>query len=134
MAISHYAKAFDLHFILNRAIVLKRRPDLIMNGQKIMGMDFEHIKFIDISFIPFPLHKLTVAFGLSVSKSWHPHYSNTKENLNYIVPILDISYCCADEMNDAERREFLEWYEGQNVAVFATSMCWNHAARMTSQF
>ena len=31
VAIAHNAKAFDLHFILNRAILLKRKPELIMD-------------------------------------------------------------------------------------------------------
>ena len=32
VAIAYNAKTFDLHFILNRAIVLKWKPELIMNG------------------------------------------------------------------------------------------------------
>jgi hypothetical protein len=70
VAIAHNAKAFDLQFILDRAVFLKWRPKLIMNGQKIMCMTVEHIKFIDsISYLPFPLCKLAGAFGLSASKS-----------------------------------------------------------------
>ena len=38
VVIAHKANAFDLHFILNRAILLKWKPDLIMNGLKIMCM------------------------------------------------------------------------------------------------
>ena len=33
IAIAHNAKAFDLHFILYRAVFLKWRPELIMSGQ-----------------------------------------------------------------------------------------------------
>jgi len=43
VAIAHNAKAFDLHFFLNRAILLKWKPDLIMNGLKIMCMKIEHL-------------------------------------------------------------------------------------------
>jgi len=32
--IAHNSKVFDLHFILNRAIMLKWKPELIMNGLK----------------------------------------------------------------------------------------------------
>jgi len=32
IAIAHNAKALDLHFILNKAILLKWKPDLITNG------------------------------------------------------------------------------------------------------
>ena len=36
VCIAHNAKAFDLHFVLNRMIQLKWTPDLITNGMKIM--------------------------------------------------------------------------------------------------
>jgi hypothetical protein len=62
VAIAHNAKAFDLQFILDRAVFY---PELIMNGQKIMCMCVEHIKFMDsISYLPFPLRKLAGAFVL----------------------------------------------------------------------
>jgi hypothetical protein len=47
IAIAHNTKAFDLNFILNRAIFLKWRHELIMNGQKVMCMTMEHLKVID---------------------------------------------------------------------------------------
>jgi hypothetical protein len=47
VAIAHNAKAFDLHFILNRAILLKWQPELIMNGQKILCMRMDHLLFLD---------------------------------------------------------------------------------------
>jgi hypothetical protein len=56
VAIAHNAKAYDLHFILNRTILLKWQPELIMNGQKIMSMRVEHLHFLD-SIIP--AHALT---------------------------------------------------------------------------
>jgi hypothetical protein len=57
IVIAYNAKAFDLHFILNRTVFLKWRPEL-MSGQKILCMTFEHLKIIDrICFLPFPLVK-----------------------------------------------------------------------------
>jgi hypothetical protein len=56
IAIAHNAKAFELHFILNRAVLLKCRPELIMSGQKILCMTMEHLKFIGsicLSALPF---------------------------------------------------------------------------------
>jgi len=71
IAIAYNAKAFDLHFVLNRAILLKWKPDLIMNGLKIMFMRMEHLVFMDsVSFLPFRLRRLPEAFGLTVAKSW----------------------------------------------------------------
>jgi len=46
IAIAHNAKAFDLQFIL-KAILLKWKPELIMNGLKIMCMKMEHLVFLD---------------------------------------------------------------------------------------
>jgi hypothetical protein len=60
-----------------------------------------------------PAAKIEGAFGPSASNSWYPHYFNTKENLNYVATIPEITYYCADQMGVAERTEFLEWYEGQ---------------------
>ena len=109
IAIAHNAKAFDLHFILSRAVQLKWRPELVMSGQKIILMKMEHIKFIDsISFLPFPLRKLSAAFGLTAAKGWYPHYFNTEENLDYVGSIPDTSYYGIDEMSAGERKEFLE--------------------------
>jgi len=93
IAIAYNAKAFDLQFILNRAILLKWKPDLIMSGLKIMCMKMEHMVFLDrVYFLPCPLRKRLEAFGLAASKSWYPHYFNTEENLEYIGPISDVSY------------------------------------------
>jgi len=69
IVIVHNAKAFDLHFILNRSILLKWQVELIMNGMKIMCMRVEHLVFPDISFLPFALRKLPEAFGLTATKS-----------------------------------------------------------------
>jgi len=69
VAIAHNAKAFDLHFILNRANMLKWKPEMIMNGLKIICMKMEHLVFLDsVSFLPCPLRKLHEAFGLMACK------------------------------------------------------------------
>ena len=35
-SIAHNTKAYDLHFIMNRALLLKWKPEIIMIGLKIM--------------------------------------------------------------------------------------------------
>jgi len=45
VAMAHNARAFDLQFILNRAIFLKWLPEPIMKGLKIMSMKVEHLVF-----------------------------------------------------------------------------------------
>jgi len=72
VAIPHNAKSFDLHFILNRAVLLKWQPELIINGMKIKCMKMEHLFCLDsVSFLPFALRKLPDAFGLTATKSWY---------------------------------------------------------------
>ena len=119
MVIAHNAKAFDLHFILDRAIFLKWKPKRILNGLKIICMTIEQLTFIDsISFMPCSVRKLPEAFGLTATKSWYPHYFNTKENKNNFGEIPDVSYYGADTMSAKERAEFFVFYEGQSSAVF----------------
>jgi len=90
--------------------MLKWKPELIMNGLKIMCMKMEHLVFLDsVSFLPCPLRKLPEAFGLTAFKSWYPHYFNTEENLDYLSPITDVSYYGVNELGEEERREFLAW-------------------------
>jgi len=70
VAIAHNDKAFDLYFILNRAIILKWKPELITNGLKIISMKMEHLVYLDsVSFLPCALRSLPEAFGQQESKS-----------------------------------------------------------------
>jgi DNA polymerase III alpha subunit (gram-positive type) len=87
IVIAHNAKAFDLHFILHRGIFLKWKLEPIMNGLKIMCMRMEHLLFLDsISFLPFALRKLSDAFGLTVSKSWYPHFNTRESGVRRKIP------------------------------------------------
>jgi len=47
VGIAHNAKAFDLRCLVNRAILLKWKPELILKWLKILFMKMEHIKFVD---------------------------------------------------------------------------------------
>jgi hypothetical protein len=119
VAIAHNSKAFDAEFILNRAILLKWKPELILNGLKIASMKIELMHFLDsASYLPMPLRQLPEAFGVTVTKSWYPHYFNTQTNLDYIGPMPDIAYFGDDEMKEEERREFMTWYEERRDEVF----------------
>ena len=102
--IAHNAKAFDLLFILKRAILLKLQVELIMNGLKTVCMLVELLVFLEsVSFLPFALRKLPHAFGLTVAKSCYPHYFNTRANLEYVGKIPDITYYGIDETGASER-------------------------------
>jgi len=47
-----------------------------------------------------------------------PHYFNTEENLDYVDPMPEISYCGVDEMSRGERNEFLARYETHKPQLF----------------
>ena len=65
LAIAHNAKAFDLHFILNRAMLSKWRPELITNSIKIICIKMEQLVFLDsVSFLTCALRKLPKSLGL----------------------------------------------------------------------
>ena len=64
-------KVFDLYFILNRAILLKWKPDFIMNGLNILCIKMEHLlNFNSLCFLPCALRNLPEAFGLEATISW----------------------------------------------------------------
>jgi hypothetical protein len=115
IAIAHNAKAFDLHFTLNRAILLDRQPE----GQKVMCIRMENLVFLgSVSFLPCASRNLPEAFELTASKSWYPHYFNTKANMHYVCNMPDISFYEAGAMSDGERREFLDCYDCQKSEIF----------------
>jgi hypothetical protein len=113
VAVAHNAKAFDLLFVLNRLARMKLLPErLIMNGQKIMCLNFENVTCPDsINYLAMPLRKLPEAFGHTSHKSWYPHLFNTRENMNYVGPTPDVSYYDVEQMHESERKQFLMWYE-----------------------
>ena len=98
---------------------MKWKSESILNGLKFISLKFEHMIFIgSASYLPMPLRKLSEVFGLSVTKSWYPHFFNNKTNLEYVGPFPDISYFGANVMSQSERREFMMWYERQKNKVF----------------
>jgi hypothetical protein len=79
----------------------------------------EYLKFMDsICFLPFPLRKLSGAFGLTASKSRYPHYFNTTANLDYVGQVPDLEYYGVNKIGVSERTEFLAWYEEEKSVVF----------------
>jgi hypothetical protein len=113
VAITHNAKAFDLQFVLNRLVRMKSLSELlIMNGQKTMCLKVDNVTWLDsLNYLTMSLRKLSEAFGLTSAKSWYPHLFNTAENMDYVGPAPDVSYYDMDKMHEAERKEFLSWYE-----------------------
>jgi hypothetical protein len=86
IAIAHNAKAFNLHFILNRAVILNWQPELITNGLKIVCMKVEHLTFIDsFSFMPLPLQSMSIHCSiLSRSSNDAPFFFITDDKSRYV--------------------------------------------------
>jgi len=72
VAIAHNAKAFDLHFILYMAIMVKWKTEIITNGLRIISLKMEHLVFWTVTFLPCAMRKLPEAFGVQATKSWYP--------------------------------------------------------------
>jgi hypothetical protein len=63
-AIAHNGKTCDSQFILQRAILLKWNPELILTGLKIISLKMQHIHFLDsICYLPMLLRKFPESFG-----------------------------------------------------------------------
>jgi hypothetical protein len=70
--------------------------------------------FLDIvPFLPYSLRKLPESFGLTDSKSWNPHYFNTKENMHYVGQMPDTRFYGANYMGELESKDFMEWYKSR---------------------
>ena len=107
VAMKHNAKAFDVHFILNRAILLKLKPERITKRPKFISMKVEYLIFLDsLSFV-----RVHCANCPSIWCAGHqilvPHYFNTEQNLDYVSPMIDITYYFVYEMSGSERKNSL---------------------------
>ncbi|XP_036139539.1 uncharacterized protein LOC118644656 [Monomorium pharaonis] len=119
ICIAHNAKAFhikDAQFILKYLVEkteMTEKPELILNGTKIIAITLGHVKFIDsVNYMPMRLSELPKAFGLrdTSDKGVFPHLFNTIENQTYVGPLPDIQYFCPDQMKPEEREQFLAWH------------------------
>ena len=120
ICIAHNAQAYDLHLIMEYVHNHGKKPDLIQNGQKILCLESEGIKFIDsLNFLPMALAKLPKAFGLKeLKKGFFPHLFNLQHNQHYAGPMPDAKYYDPDSMSCDKKAEFLEWYAEQTEFDF----------------
>ncbi|KAG8227519.1 hypothetical protein J437_LFUL002408 [Ladona fulva] len=89
--IAHTSKGYDGNFIIKSISENTLwKPDIIMNGSKILSITYMGLPFIDsLNFLLMPLSKLPKCLGLqaSIVKGNFPHFFNTKENTKYVGPI-----------------------------------------------
>ena len=114
--IAHYAKGYDIQFILNW-LVSKRgfKPNIINVGNKVLSLEVKfdyNIRFIDsLSFTLCPLRDFPKTFELNeLAKGHFPHKFNTPENQNYVGKYPEPECYGYETMKKKEKEEFMKWY------------------------
>jgi hypothetical protein len=86
IAIAHNFRGYDglfiVEYILQVISPFDSMPKILLNGSKILSIEFRGIKFIDsLSFIPMPLEKFTKTFELKELKKgfWNEIYVERKK-------------------------------------------------------
>lgn len=122
IVIAHNSRGFDAQFILKHILENTRhKPELIMNGTKIIMMIIDNIKFLDsLSYFPMKLCDLPMAFDLPdiFKKGYFPHLFNRSENAGYVGPLPCMQYYSPDTMLSSERQKFMSWYETNKNETF----------------
>lgn len=116
IVLSHYGSGFDNQFILKNLVERKDyrvKPNIVLNGNKIILMTFLNIKFVDsFNYFHLPLSVLPKAYGLdNIRKGYFPHLFNHPSNENYIGPLPSIEMYSPDTLKEHERLDFLKWYQ-----------------------
>ena len=78
VCIAHNAQGYDAQFILKHLVEKSERekPSVLLNGTKIIMMNFRGVKFIDsLNYFHMPLSSLPKAYGLNnIEKGTFPHF------------------------------------------------------------
>ncbi|XP_052125924.1 uncharacterized protein LOC127749915 [Frankliniella occidentalis] len=115
LLVAHNAKAYDVLFILQELIAHGLKPEITLQGAKIICLKIGNFKFIDsLMFLPMPLAAMPKSFGLTELKKGHWCYlANRSEFYSYVGPMLDKKYYCSSGMKDKAYYEFEQWYKDQ---------------------
>ena len=121
LLVAHNARSFDGIFALQEVIARKMKPQLILQGAKIICMKVGSWKFIDsLMFLTMPLSAMPKSFGLSeLKKGYWPFLANKPEYYNYEGPMLDKDFYCVPTMKAKAAREFNQWYDEQVAQNYA---------------
>jgi hypothetical protein len=115
VCIAHNSQGFDAQFIFKYIVEQyssRVKPAAILNGTKIIMMEYLNAKFIDsLNYFHMPLSNLPKAYGLTaIEKGTFPHLFNTPENEAYSGPLPPITMYAIDTMSANGRTKFIEWY------------------------
>jgi hypothetical protein len=126
--IAHNGKAFDFQLLMNKMLEMKfPMPKYIKNGQNLMCMSINGIRFVDsLNFLKMPLKDFTDTFGLTCKKGEFPYRFNTPEHEHYIGPYPGLEYFDlrkkkmepVSKEKKSEYEEFMEWYAERSKSEF----------------
>jgi len=117
--LSHNSRGYDAQFLLRKFLELRWKPELIMDGSKILSMVVANLYFLDsLNFLPMSLKSMPKSFDLTCKNGFYPHFFNTADNLDYVGPYPEPKFCGADYMSSDERAQFLEWHGEQKDKIF----------------
>ena len=121
VCLAHNLKGYDGYFILQFLYDNAVKPDVIMNGAKIMSIYVPGIgiTFKDsLNYVPMALSKLPKAFGIQeLCKGHFPHLFHTEKNANYEGSLPEAKWYDADDMSVSDKKDFEKWYEAEKEKV-----------------
>ena len=124
IGIAHNLRSFDgiilLEHILEIMNIKDKMPKVLLNGAKILSMQFRKVKFIDsLSFLPMALDKFAKTFDLkTLKKGWFPHKYNLPQNQNYVGPLPDACFYDEDFISKDKIDDFRKFYKENKNSVF----------------
>jgi len=115
--VAHNAKSFDSIFVLQELIARRLKPDLTLQGAKIICMRINTWKFIDsLMFLPMPLSAMPKSLGLNeLKKGYWPFLANTPTFFSYEGPLLGKDFYCVSSMKSKAADDFHAWHD-ENTA------------------
>jgi len=109
--ISHNSRGYDTQFLLRKFLELRRTPQLIMDGTKILSMIVENLHILNsLNFLPMSFKSMPKSLDLTCKKQYYSHFFNMANNLIYVGRYPEPKFYGADYMSGDERAQFLEWY------------------------
>ena len=112
----HNAKCYDSNFMIKDLFErnFKQKPQIIMNGLKLLKFEIGNIKFLDsLSIFNQPLSALPKIFDLEEEKGYFPHYFNLPENFDYIGSIPPIETFGIKYLKKGNAEKLIKWHENQ---------------------
>lgn len=112
---AHNGGKFDTNFILDYVLTCcETTPQILKANGRILSLQTCGIHFRDsYPHISAPLAQFSKMFNLPGEKGFFPHGFNLRATQNYVGPLPDIEFYCADFMSPRRRAEVHAWHAEQ---------------------